>query len=212
MIRRTLLYPLALLLAVGFALTLATWACPAEIPARAAQYRAVLIREARAVWGLDAPAATFAAQIHQESAWRHDAVSRAGAQGLAQFMPRTAAWLPSVAPETGEPLPFNPGWSLRAVVVYDKWLWDRIEAASACDRWAMTLSAYNGGLGWLRRDQALAAEYGLDPARWEHVRLVNAGRSAASYEENRGYPARILGRWTPVYRSAGWGKGACDVE
>ena len=78
-------------------------------------------------------------------------------------MPRTAAWLPCVAPETGEPLPFNPGWSLRAMVVYDKWLWDRIAAASACDRWSMTLSAYNGGLGWLRRDQALAAEYGLDP-------------------------------------------------
>lgn len=212
MIRRTLLYPLALLLAVGFALTLAARACPAEIPSRAGQYRAVLIREARAVWGLDAPVATMAAQIHQESAWRHDAVSRAGAQGLAQFMPRTAAWLPSVAPETGEPLPFNPGWSLRAVVVYDKWLWDRIEAASACDRWAMTLSAYNGGLGWLRRDQALAREYGLDPARWEHVRLVNAGRSVRNHEENRGYPRRILGVLTPVYKSAGWGRGGCDVE
>ena len=212
MIRRTLLYPLTLLLAIGFALALVTWAWPADIPARAGQYRAVLIREARAVWGLDAPTATFAAQIHQESVWRADAVSRAGAQGLAQFMPRTAAWLPSVAPETGEPLPLNPGWSIRAMVVYDKWLWDRIVAASACDRWAMVLSAYNGGLGWLRRDQSLAAEYGLDPGRWEHVRLVNSGRSARNYEENRGYPARILGRWTPVYRAAGWGRGGCDVE
>ena len=64
MIRRTLLYPLTLLLAIGFALALVTWAWPADIPARAGQYRAVLIREARAVWGLDAPTATFAAQIH----------------------------------------------------------------------------------------------------------------------------------------------------
>ena len=212
MIRRTLLYPLTLLLAAGFVLALVTWARPADIPARAAQYRAVLIREARAVWGLDAPAATFAAQVHQESLWRADAVSRAGAQGLAQFMPQTARWLPSVAPGTGAPLPFNPGWSIRAMVVYDKWLFDRIHAATVCDRWAMTLSAYNGGPGWLRRDQALTAEYGLDPCSWEHVRLVNSGRSARSFNENRGYPDRILGRWTPVYRAAGWGKGACDVE
>lgn len=212
MIRRTLLFPLVLLLAAGFVLALVTWTRPADIPARAGQYRAHLVREARAAWGMSAPVATLAAQIHQESAWRHDAVSRAGAQGLAQFMPRTAAWLPSVAPETGEPLPLNPGWSIRAMVVYDKWLWDRIVAASACDRWAMVLSAYNGGLGWLRRDQALAAEYGLDPGRWEHVRLVNSGRSARSFNENRGYPDRILGRWTPVYKAAGWGRGGCDVE
>lgn len=186
--------------------------CASGIPARAGQYRAHLVREARVVWGMSAPVATLAAQIHQESAWRHDAVSRAGAQGLAQFMPQTARWLPSVAPETGEPLPLNPGWSIRAMVTYDKWLFNRIRAATVCDRWAMTLSAYNGGLGWLRRDQVLAAEYGLDPGRWEHVRLVNAGRSAANYEENRGYPDRILGRWTPVYKAAGWGRGGCDVE
>ena len=212
MIRRTLLYPLTLLLAAGFVLALVTWAWPADIPARAGQYRAQLVREARAVWGMSAPVATLAAQIHQESAWRAEAVSRAGAQGLAQFMPRTAAWLPGVAPETGEPLPLNPGWSIRAMVAYDRWLFDRIHAATVCDRWAMTLSAYNGGLGWLRRDQALAAEYGLDPGRWGHVRLVNAGRSVRNHEENRGYPRRILGVLTPVYRSAGWGRGGCDVE
>ena len=123
-------------------------------------------------------------------------MSRAGAQGLAQFMPATARWLPSVAPRTGEPLPLNPSWSIRAMLEYDRWLYQRIPAAPVCDRWAMTLSAYNGGLGWLRRDRALAAEYGLDSSRWEHVKLVNAGRSAASYRENRGYPDRILNRWT----------------
>ncbi len=82
-----------------------TWAhCAPSIPQRAQQHRALLTREARMAWGLDAPVATFAAQIHQESLWRDDARSHAGAQGLAQFMPTTSRWLPEVAPETGEPL------------------------------------------------------------------------------------------------------------
>lgn len=56
-------------------------------------------------------------------------MSTAGAQGLpAQFMPSTAKWLPTVAPEVGKPAPFNPGWSFRACVTYDKYLWDRLAA------------------------------------------------------------------------------------
>ncbi len=197
--------------ALFWLLAWATWAhCAPSIPLQAQKHRALLTREARAQWGLDAPVATFAAQIHQESVWRNDAVSHAGAQGLAQFMPATSRWLPEVAPETGEPLPFSPSWSIRAMVTYDRWLWRRISAASDCDRMAMTLSAYNGGLGWLQRDKALAAAAGMDPQRWGHVALHNAGRSTANFRENRGYPTRILGVLTNLYRAAGWGKGACD--
>lgn len=39
------------------------------IPRAALQYRGQLIREARAVWGMEAPVAIFAAQIHTESNW-----------------------------------------------------------------------------------------------------------------------------------------------
>ena len=76
-------------------------AAEVTIPRAAQQYRATLVRAAHATWGLDAPVAVFAAQVHTESWWRNDTVSHAGAQGLAQFMPATARWLPSVAPETG---------------------------------------------------------------------------------------------------------------
>ena len=34
------------------------------------------------MWGLGAPISVFAAQVHQESAWRPEAVSHVGAQGL----------------------------------------------------------------------------------------------------------------------------------
>src|SRR5690606_29637892 len=64
----------------------------AQVPAAAQQHRTLLVRAANATWGLGAPVAVFAAQVHQVSAWKPEAVSRVGARGLAQFMPATAAW------------------------------------------------------------------------------------------------------------------------
>ena len=153
----------------------------------------------------------FAAQVHTESWWRNETVSHVGAQGLAQFMPATARWLPSVAPETGRPAPFNPGWSLRALCVYDKWLWDRTNGANAFERMAFTLSAYNGGLGWVNRDKAKARRLGVDARRWfGAVETVNAGRSAAAWKENRQYPRRILKERQHAYIKAGWGPGIAE--
>ena len=184
-----------------------------QIPRAALQHRATLIREARAAWGLNAPVSIFAAQIHTESWWRNDTVSAAGAQGLAQFIPSTATWLPKVAPEVGKPQPFNPTWSLRACVVYDKYLWDRMSAMSTgkslapCDRMAFVLSAYNGGAGCVNRDRNLAAKKGLDPDRWfRHVETVNAGRKDSAIRENRRYVSRII-EYQHAYIRAGWGPG-----
>lgn len=175
------------------------------VPRDALRHQRDLTRNARAVWGMDAPVATFAAQIHQESRWRTDAQSPVGAQGIAQFMPATATWI-SGAYRMGEAQPYNTGWALRALVTYDRWLWDRVQAADACSHMAMSLSAYNGGPGWVYRDQALAAQRGADRLRWfGHVERFNAGRSAANFAENRDYPRVILTRWQPLY--AAWGGG-----
>ena len=187
------------------------------IPRAALQYRGQLIREARAVWGMEAPVAIFAAQIHTESNWRNNVTSFAGAQGLAQFMPSTAAWLPSVAPETGTPAPFNPAWSLRACVTYDKWLYDRLRPMRAaslavCERMAFTLSGYNGGIGWVGKDRALAARTGRNPDRWfGNVEDVNAGRNKSAIKENRRYVTLIFQRQS-AYTAAGWGPGVNCVE
>lgn len=181
------------------------------IPRAAQQYRAELVRSAHATWGMNAPIAVFAAQVHTESWWKNDTVSSVGAQGLAQFMPSTARWLPTVAPETGEPAPFNPGWSLRALCTYDKWLWDRTDGANGFERMAFTLSGYNGGQGWVNRDKAKARKLGVDASRWfGHVENVNAGRSAATFRENRNYPRLILQKRQYAYIRAGWGPGIED--
>ncbi|KHS67332.1 lytic murein transglycosylase [Pectobacterium brasiliense] len=180
----------------------------AQPPAAAQQYRNDLIRNARLDWGLNAPVADFAAQLHQESGWNPRAVSPVGAQGLAQFMPATAKWISGIMPELKANQPFNPAWSIRALTRYDRWIWQRVNAADNCERMAMTLSGYNGGLGWVQRDQKLAAQRGLDRQRWfGHVATVNAGRSAANWRENRHYPPRILQELAPRYLT--WGGRSC---
>lgn len=183
------------------------------IPRAALQYRSELTRAAHAFWGLDAPVATFGAQIQTESWWKPGTVSSAGAQGLAQFLPSTAKWLPSVIPAVGSAAPFDPRWSLRACVAYDKWLFDRVDGATGCDRMAFALSAYNGGLGWVRRDMKKAAALGFDSRRWwGEVENANAGRRASAFRENRTYVRRILHDFEPAYVRAGWGTGACRAD
>lgn len=208
---RVLLYMGAV--ALGLAV-IATFSTPAkaEIPDQAERYRRDLTRIAQAEWGLDAPVATFAAQIHQESRWRFDAKSPVGAQGLGQVMPSTATWLAQLFPKAlGKVEPFNPVWSMQALVSYDRWLASRIQARNACEQGALILSSYNGGLGWVIRDRKLASAKGADPLTWfGSVERFNDGRSAAAFKENRQYPHLILRRWEALYVTAGWGKGVCQ--
>lgn len=184
----------------------------AQVPQAANAYRADLIRSARFVWGMDAPIATMAAQVHQESGWRPAVKSPAGALGIAQFMPATAEWMQQLYPRSlanGDPL--NPVWALRAMAQYNKWHEQRITAINECECWAMMLSAYNGGLGWVNRDKKLASASGADPLIWfASVELFNSGRSARNFKENRDYPQKILKRWEPMYVAAGWGNGVCS--
>ena len=203
-----------------------------QIPARAHQYRRMLTQQAYAQWGLDAPIAALAAQVHQESAWRPEAVSRVGARGLAQFMPATARWWceregmddepPPGRSQGGEGplggqrntrsdgawgphacLPHNPTWALRAMVGYDKFLFDRAPPhLSDFDRLWLALRSYNGGE---RHWQAEARSTGLREPTREQIDAAcgRARRHPKHCAENLGYPRRILLRLQPLYK--GWG-------
>lgn len=208
-----LAFYLVLCFAALFAAAAASPALATEtIPHEAVRYQRDLTRNARLVWGLDAPVATFAAQIHQESRWNPTARSQVGAHGMAQFMPATERWIngayPALATDGGAA---NPTWALRALATYDKHLWDRSGIwADSCQRMAAVLSGYNGGLGWVQRDRHQAQANGADPAVWfGQVDRFNAGRSPAAFAENRGYPRRILLALEPLYARAGWGRGVC---
>ncbi len=183
-----------------------TGARAAEVQREAYTHRLRIMREAQAAWGVAAPSATFAAQIAQESAYRDDARSHVGAQGLAQFMPATASWIAEVYPALKPADVFSAAWAIRALTRYDRHLWERIAAADGCERMAFTLAAYNGGLGWVNRRKRASP----DPLRCLDATCdINPGISAANQRENAAYPVRILRRHEPRYVVAGFGRGAC---
>lgn len=178
----------------------------AQVPDAALRYRALLTRVAQAEWGLSAPVAAFAAQVHQESAWHPDALSRTGAAGLAQFMPATARWMPSVHPSLASPQPYNPAWALQALVAYDRWLYERTPPRYArFDRMWVALRSYNGGLGHWQAEARNASGWATDTHTREGVDAVcgTARRHPTHCPENLGYPQRILLVLQPRY--ATWG-------
>lgn len=179
----------------------------AQVPPAANAYRADLVRAAHAQWGLDAPVAALAAQVHQESGWNPQAVSRVGAAGLAQFMPATARWwcatqgAPQGTPQA-DCQPHNPKWALRAMVGYDKYLLDRTPQRYApFDRLWVALRGYNGGLGHWQAEATLA---GAMPTRLAvDAACGRARRAPVHCAENLGYPERILHQLAPRYGA--WG-------
>lgn len=204
-----------LLLAVVLLLLFALRTFAQQIPETSALYRLQLEREVAAQFGIDAPTARIAAQIHQESGFRPTAQSPY-AIGLSQFTWSTAKWLPSVCPEVGEPDPWDPNWSLRAIACYDAWLYRRVRAIPAglqvdeCTRWAFTLRAYNGGEGWLQRERMKAWQAGDNPNDWIAVARYRV-RAPWAHKENIGYPRRIQLVLEPLYLRAGWpGQAVCQ--
>lgn len=212
-----LLLALVLCAIAGLWLAEAKAASLASPPPQAERYRRDLIRSARYVFGMSAPIAVLAAQVHQESAWNPTARS-AYASGLAQFTPATARDMARLHPDelgngSKEGAPLDSRWALLALCRYDKTLFDAASyAATPADRWAFVLAGYNGGPGWIPRDRAKARAQGLDASRWfGHVETVNAGRAPQFFRENRDYPRRILITHQRLYRSWGPGVGTSEV-
>ncbi len=199
---------MSLRILIAAATVLASCLASAEtirVPPQAAMYRLWVEQVVTEEWGVDGSSARLAAQLHQESLWRPKAHSRAGAVGIAQFMPRTAEWIAQRFPaQLGEFDPWDPRQGIRAAAIYDRFLYDRVTGASACDRWAFTLSAYNGGLGWVSRDKNRASAKGADPARWFGHVETHSARAGWAFRENRAYVQRILLRLEPAYIAAGW--------
>jgi membrane-bound lytic murein transglycosylase F len=106
----------------------------------------------------------LASQMYQESRFKPDAKSWAGAQGLLQLMPGTAR-------QVGVRDAFDPEENVAGAVRYLKWLdefWDeRVEDEG--ERLKFILASYNTGAGHVEDAQRLASKYGGNPLLWEHV-------------------------------------------
>jgi soluble lytic murein transglycosylase-like protein len=165
----------------------------ADISSACMRHRVELIRHARQIWGMTAPVSTFVAQLHQESGCNSNAVSPVGARSMAQVMPGTEKDLRSRYVDLRELEVTNPTWAMRALLLYDRELYQRTTAVDECNRMAKTLAKYNGGEAWIIRQERKAGSQGMDARIYfDQVELVNAGRSVAATKENRGYPRRIL--------------------
>lgn len=187
---------LVLLLFLGFEVK-------AQVPRDALKYKRAITDTARQTFGLNAPIAALAGQIEQESGWNERATSHVGAQGLAQFMPATGRDMADRLGD-GTPQPYNATWALRAHSRYMRDLLDAVAYFDECNEFGAALSAYNGGLGRLRKRESIAAD------RWDFwntVRLINPGISAGNQIENQEYPVRIV--YTRQKHYVTWGRTVC---
>jgi membrane-bound lytic murein transglycosylase F len=118
----------------------------------------------------------LASQAYQESRFKPEARSWAGATGLLQLMPRTAK-------EFGVQDLNDPEQNVQGAVKFLKWLtdhWDgKIEDED--ERLKFILASYNTGAGHVEDAQRLAEKYDGDPKRWEHVSYWLLQKSSQQY-------------------------------
>jgi membrane-bound lytic murein transglycosylase MltF len=128
----------------------------------------------------------IAAQAYQESGLDHSVRSPAGAIGIMQLLPSTAAD-PNVGIRDITEIESN----VHAGVKYLAFLRDNYFSSpdiSEEDRFAFSWAAYNAGPAKVRKMRRRSESMGLDPNRWfgnvEHAALAMVGRETVRYVGN----------------------------
>ncbi|HWS52880.1 MAG TPA: transporter substrate-binding domain-containing protein [Pyrinomonadaceae bacterium] len=118
----------------------------------------------------------LASQAYQESRFKPEARSWAGATGLLQLMPATAR-------AHGVTNPLDPEDNVRGAVRFIKWLtnfWDE-RIPDEGERLKFILASYNTGAGHVEDAQRLTSKYGGDPKVWEDVSYWLLQKSTQRY-------------------------------
>lgn len=156
----------------------------------------------------------MAAQCYQESGFDPQAISWAGARGLMQIMPETAAHLGLPANQM-----HNPELNIQAAAQYLNELNSRFsDIPGRTDRLQFVLAAYNGGPGHVRDAMTLARKHGQDDRVWQNVAPYILKLSQPAYyndpdvrfgylrgSETYNYVNSILQRWDRYRRGTGGG-------
>ncbi len=152
----------------------------------------------------------LAAQCYQESGFDPKAQSWAGAQGLMQLMPATAAQLGVSRDKV-----FDPETNIAAAAQYLKKITAMFpDITDPSERIAFVLASYNGGYNHVRDAMALASKHGSDEHRWRNVAPYILRLSDPAYyrdpvvrygylrgSETDAYVRQTLDRWRD-YRGA----------
>jgi membrane-bound lytic murein transglycosylase MltF len=128
----------------------------------------------------------LAAQGYQESGLRQDRVSHAGAVGLMQIKPSTAA-----DKHVGINDVTTVDNNVHAAAKYMRFIADRYygdDEFSTLNQWIFSLAAYNAGPAKINRYRKEASKQGYDPYRWfDNVEIIAArriGRETVTYVSN----------------------------
>ena len=118
----------------------------------------------------------LASQAFQESRFKPEARSWAGATGLLQLMPRTAQ-------AHGCKNPRDPMDNVRGAVRFLQWLtahWGK-RIPDESERIKFILASYNTGAGHVEDAQRLTKKYGGDPEKWADVSYWLLQKSTQQY-------------------------------
>ncbi len=152
---------ICLLLILGFTLVIRDWVGIRLLTTtpKILKYRPIIQKHAsqqKLDWLL------ITALIIQESGFNENAVSSAGAKGLAQLMPNTAK-------ELGISDPFHSENSIEGASRYLRSLYDLYPDSSHPDRIRIALASYNGGRGHIHDAQKIAIHQEDDPNSWKSI-------------------------------------------
>lgn len=141
-----------------------------------------LVRKYAEQAGIDWP--LIVALMYQESRFKKDAVSWAGARGVMQLLPVTAK-------RFGVTDLHDPEKGIYAGTKMLAWLYDQFELElPVTERTWFTLAAYNAGLGHVYDARRLADKLGLDPNRWEdnvEVAMLRLSKPEYYQDATHGY-------------------------
>jgi membrane-bound lytic murein transglycosylase MltF len=122
----------------------------------------------------------------QESRFDHNAKSRAGAIGIMQVLPSTAADKLVGIPDISSPETNIHAGTKYLSVLRDQYFSD--EELEDFERYLFTMAGYNAGPNRIRRLRKETAERGLDPNKWfgnvEYVVASKVGREPVVYVGN----------------------------
>ena len=133
----------------------------------------------------------FKAQAVAESRLKETAMSRVGALGVMQIMPRTFQEIKQKNP-TIKGTSAQPRWNIAAGIYYDRIIWNDWKAKRPLeDRINFMFGSYNAGKRNILKAQKMARKNGLNPNLWASIKPALPKITGKNSKETINYVTKI---------------------